>query len=114
MQVALNVPDPDEPLYCVTVQLKFTQASASEPDDPGSDCVVPHVPTSDCADVVVVALGLNMSVRNSKQAELATDAVTRTATSIARRILFLPETLQQAACPPKPCAKAEPTYGHHL
>ena|SRR6187401_2673524 len=89
MHFALNVPEPDDPLYCVTVQVKSTQASASEPDDPGSDCVVPHVPTSVCADVVVVALGLNMSVRNSKQAELETDAVRRTATSSARRIIFL-------------------------
>ena len=90
MHVALKVPDPEVPVNCVTAQLKSTHESLSEPDAPGIDCVVAHVPPSavDAAGVVVVvvALGFVRLLRMS-QAQPAADAVRRTATSIARRMV---------------------------
>jgi len=89
MHVALNVPEADEPLICVTTQLKLTQESASEPVDPGSDCVVAHVPLSDCADVVVVVLALGLvRLLKTSQAVTPVNAAMNTASSKARRIFL--------------------------
>src|SRR5215203_5095703 len=90
MHVALNVPEPEEPLVCVTAQLKFTHESASDPDDPGSDCVVAHVPVSasDAGVVVVVTVGLVRLLKMS-HAALATEGANRTAKMIVRRMIFL-------------------------
>ena len=69
--VALNVPDPDVPEISATVHLKFTQASCSEPDAPGSDCVVAQAPLRACE---VEDEGLVLVVI-SKQAALAQAAI---------------------------------------
>jgi hypothetical protein len=83
--VALNVPDPDVPLNCVTAHVKFTHESASDPDDPGNDCVVAHEPPSTDE---VVGDGLVLVV-NSKQAEAARPAAQINARRMVRRILII-------------------------
>jgi hypothetical protein len=70
--VALNVPDPDVPEICVTVHLKLIHASFSEPDAPGSDCVVDQAPLS-CVEVDDE--GPVVLVEISKQAALAQAAI---------------------------------------
>jgi hypothetical protein len=92
------VPDPDEPLICVTDHVKFTHELASEPVEPGSDCVVAHVPFSDCADVVTEPLGL-VRLLSRSHAALAANAAARTANSKARRFNPMISLQMGRGCP---------------
>jgi len=96
MHVALNVPDPDVPVKLVTVQRKFTHESASDPDAPGSDCVVAQLPLS---RVFAVGVGLVL-VEKSKHAALAPAATSVNATANRLVIVIIEVALQGQATGP--------------
>src|SRR5512147_2634221 len=84
--VALKVPEPDVPLICVTLHLKFTHASASEPDEPGSDWTVAQVPPSVWDVLAVTLVGLVLVLKSKHAAPAAAAA---TARSIVRARCFI-------------------------